>query len=353
MPEEWNMTNAAAHTAVVVLNHNTGAELDLCIESLRRAATAAPYEVYVVDNASEPAERRRCSELCAAAAEKGGRGFTHLQLEENLGFAGGNNHAICLLLGRAGVTHIALLNSDVIVADGWLDALLFCGSALAGPVSNVGGGFQTVHGEAGLVMDETALAETAALAAARRETYGDFCREAEMLTFFAVLVRREVFEDIGLLDERFFHGQFEDDDFCLRAAQAGHGMAVARGCYLHHWGGCAFEADEVPPASFQENLARFEEKWGRPHTPREAEIYRSAMVDVEYLAQKGVVSAALAAEVNGALRRAQKDRARLLRHYHAMKQRAEALPTIDGLPEIPARQIPRQLWHKLRRRLSI
>lgn len=45
----------------------------------------------------------------------------------------------------------------------------------------------------------------------------------EWTSFACVLIRRQVFEDIGLLDEEFFM-YFEDVDFCKRAREAGWGI---------------------------------------------------------------------------------------------------------------------------------
>ena len=59
------------------------------------------------------------------------------------------------------------------------------------------------------------------------------------LTFASVLIRREVFADIGLLDERYFM-YFEDSDFCFRSRIAGWQLAIAADtAVLHKEGGSA------------------------------------------------------------------------------------------------------------------
>ena len=43
----------------------------------------------------------------------------------------------------------------------------------------------------------------------------------DFLLFHSVMIKREVFSDIGFLDESFQVGAGEDTDFCIRAQKAG------------------------------------------------------------------------------------------------------------------------------------
>ncbi len=332
----------------VIVNYESSAQLRLCLTSLLRARNTASLRLFVLDNGSTRPEAARCEALCREMARPGALSIEYSRSDENLGFSGGNNIGIRHFLADEACSHVVLLNADVVVAEGWLDRLLSCNGDLAGPVSNAGGGFQTVFGD-NIPMDDDAIDAVQAVARRRAELYGAFCAEARMLSFFAVLIRRQVFDKIGLLDERFYPGQFEDDDFCLRAAGQGFTMKVARGCYLHHWGGQSFAAAGSGSSSFDANHARFIEKWQAPHTPRESEIYESAILDLGHLADRGLLPPDAAAEAAGALRYAQQDRENLLHHYEALAARLGGAGSINGYPELPAAQLPRQLWHKLKR----
>ena len=57
-----------------------------------------------------------------------------------------------------------------------------------------------------------------------------------------MLVRREVFTAIGLLDEDYFFG-FEDLDFCLRARASGFATILARNSAVLHEGGKSMGAE--------------------------------------------------------------------------------------------------------------
>lgn len=334
-----------AVVGVAIVHHNSPGQLGLCLRSLAAARNSVPLRLVLVENGSTPentaAAKAAFDTFCAeAGAEK----HVYLPGGQNLGFAGGNNRAIRLFLEDTDISHIMLLNSDAVVTEGWLDSLLTADAPMAGPVSNAGGGVQTVFGGGDIPMDDSALPAVAELAARRQALYGGFFAPARMLSFFAVLIRREVWEVMGLLDERFFPGMFEDDDYCLRAEAAGFERKVARGCYVHHWGGQSFEAAGGGGASFEENLKRFEDKWQWGHTPREAEIYEGAIIDVEWLRDKGLMDEAVATQMVGVLRCAQADRANLLANYQALAAQHVAEP---GFAELV-----RQLGEKLRRKIT-
>src|SRR5262249_12280783 len=80
---------------------------------------------------------------------------------------------------------------------------------------------------------------------------------------FCLLIRRAVLDQIGLLDERFGIGCFEDDDFCLRAVRAGWKAVVARDAFVHHYGNRTFQGNGIDLASVMAaNHKRFLQKWG-------------------------------------------------------------------------------------------
>ena len=77
-----------------------------------------------------------------------------------------------------------------------------------------------------------------------------------------MLVRREVFDQVGLLDERFGLGCLEDDDLCRRALAAGYRSVVARDAFVHHFGHRSFVAAGVDQdALYQRNLVLYRRKW--------------------------------------------------------------------------------------------
>ncbi len=86
--------------------------------------------------------------------------------------------------------------------------------------------------------------------------------EVSRLVGFCLLIKREVIDAIGLLDEQFGIGCFEDDDYCLRAIAAGFRAVIAADSFVHHFGSRTFLGSGVDAGSLmRENHARFLAKW--------------------------------------------------------------------------------------------
>jgi GT2 family glycosyltransferase len=216
---------------IIVLSYNLLEETTKpCLESIFAAQTDSDFEVLVVDNASTDNTRDYLRQLQAR--------HENLKLifnRENKGFAAGNNVGI----RAAEADFYVLLNSDTRVTDHWLDKMLAFAAAhpevgMIGPVSNSVCNEQLLHlpGEG-----KDAVLEAGRLYAARQKESWFY---TSMLGFFCVMIRKEVFDKIGLLDEQFGLGFFEDDDFCLRARERGFRLACLEGVFIYHSGGACF-----------------------------------------------------------------------------------------------------------------
>ncbi len=87
--------------------------------------------------------------------------------------------------------------------------------------------------------------------------------DVNRLVGFCLLIKREVIDAIGVLDERFGIGCYDDDDFCLRAVAAGFRAVIAGDAFVHHFGSRTFAGSGVDfVALLRQNYARFLEKWG-------------------------------------------------------------------------------------------
>jgi GT2 family glycosyltransferase len=208
--------------SVVIVGWNAKQYLELCLESLAKAPPRRSMEVLVVDNASTD-----------GSVEMIETKFPWVKLiksPENLGFSKGNNVAIRQAQGR----YIALVNPDVIVFPGCLDALA---------------DFLDENPKVGNVGPRVLNPDMSMQSTCRRfpTLWNNFCSATGLSTrfknsrFFAgehmfyfphdrtltvdvlvgcfSMIRREAFDEVGLLDEGLF--MYGDDvDWCRRARDA-------------------------------------------------------------------------------------------------------------------------------------
>ena len=78
-----------------------------------------------------------------------------------------------------------------------------------------------------------------------------------------MLIKREVVDKIGKLDEIYSPGNFEDTDFSRRAVKAGYRCVMARGAYVYHVQNTGFKKRKDWDEKFKRNLDIFNERWGR------------------------------------------------------------------------------------------
>ena len=96
--------------------------------------------------------------------------------------------------------------------------------------------------------------------------------ERPHLVGFCYLFRREVYEAVGGLDERFTPGNFEDNDYSLRILEQGYKLLLLRDTFIHHWGSGSFKKVEQESRENSQsyialslhNMQKFFEKWQLP-----------------------------------------------------------------------------------------
>ncbi len=232
--------------SVVIVNWNTRDLLLQTLETLYKETKTVSFETIVVDNGSTD-----------GSAEMVRQEWSHVTLiasPENLGFAGGNNLGFEVSKGR----YILLLNSDTIVLP----------TTLSGMVSLL-----DAHPEAGCVgcrhlnedlslqrsMDTFPSLSNDFLSYTelhRLEFFKPFLlrnfawwsdhdkvRQIDWVNGACMMVRREVLEQVGGLDEGYFI-YAEEIDWCYRIKQAGWDIYFTPKAEIIHLGGKAM--DRVP-----------------------------------------------------------------------------------------------------------
>lgn len=215
-----------------MVNYNTAGLTIDCLHSLAAERTAGVrFRVTVVDNGSPDGSARRIGEAIAA---NGWSDWAELlPLPGNVGFAAGNNAALRPILAADDPPEfVLLLNPDTVVRPGAIGRLIefldahptagLAGSRLEDPDGTPQRSAFRFPGVASEFENGARLGLVSRLLA--RKVVAPPVRDDEHPTDWlagaSLLVRREVFERIGLLDEGFFL-YYEEVDFCRRAREAG------------------------------------------------------------------------------------------------------------------------------------
>jgi len=205
---------------VIILNFNNQKLIIPCLESLIKAYPK--IKIIVVDNASID-NSLQCIDSLKYERLK------IIRNEKNLGFAKAVNKGIKLAL-KQGAEGVLLLNPDTLPSRGFLEPLLANPAEIAGPILKFQRNGQWVYDFGGKVsfwIGRTKHLESPSPRTYQfnKSTYGYNMYSIDYVSGCAMLIRRAVFEKIGLLDEKYFLF-FEDADFCLRAKKAGFKVAL-------------------------------------------------------------------------------------------------------------------------------
>ena len=234
-------------TSIIIVTFNQCEYTRQCVESIRRMSDE-PYELIFVDNRSTDGTIGYLESIPGAKLVKN---------EKNRGFPAAVNQGIAVATGD----QILLLNNDTIVTTGWLRRLLAALDrdakiGLVGPCSNFVGSEQQIE------VGYDSLAGLDGFAWEWGKTHDREMVDTHRLIGFCLMIRRAVVDAIGLLDERFGIGCFEDDDYCLRAVRAGFRAVIARDAFVHHFGGRTFQGNGFDlGAILRENEQVFRTKW--------------------------------------------------------------------------------------------
>jgi GT2 family glycosyltransferase len=235
--------------SVIVVVWNALDYAKACVASVLTASSQREFEVIVVDNGSD-------QDVLTWLSHQRSRDprFRYLRIPSNSGFARGVNVGARIARGE----YLALVNSDVLVTDGWMDGLVDTLEAdlslgIVSPVTNyVGEGMQVDDAACDLGPEDAARY---ARTISRRD---DVLYPPERVAFFCVAIRRELFERLNGLDEGFGYGNFEDEDFCVRAQLHGYRLGVVRRSFVYHHGSKSFDENKLDHGAWMhQNVGRY------------------------------------------------------------------------------------------------
>lgn len=232
---------------LVLLSWNNLALLKRCVGSLLRC-TDIPSRLIIVDNGSTEAGLH---EYLAALKDSGNVRLKVIFNSLNEGFARGMNKG----MRESSAPYVCILNNDIVVAQGWLSEMIKVAEnepsiGIVNPSSN----------NFGLRFKKDTTLE--AFAHGLRKESGRWV-EMNACVGFCMLIKREVIEKVGFLDDKYGYAYFEDTDYSRRAQAAGYKCVMAKGCYVYHAEGKSGKFLKNKDETFDRSARIFEERWGR------------------------------------------------------------------------------------------
>lgn len=209
---------------------------ELCLCSLINSINGIPFEVIIIDQGSTDGTLEIVKKFI-----QGNPNIILIENALNLGFAKAINQGAEIARGK----YLVIANSDLIFSKGWLFPLVKCAAedysiGVVSPLTNfVGEGKQIDIDAVNIKTNEI-------------DEYANKIKNKNFITFipdrlvfFCVLIPKNIFYLIGGLDEIYGLGNYEDDDFCLRARLNGFRLAICNNSFVYHHGSKTFKNQKI------------------------------------------------------------------------------------------------------------
>lgn len=202
--------------SILIINFNSYELLIRCL-NLVKLNTKALYEIIIVDNGSENLPNDFENSVKPYNIKR------VIYNKKNLGFPKAVNQAIKIADKN---TDICLLNVDAEPQENWLENMYetLNNNALAGIVGPLGNEIENGY---------------------QKEKMVDKDIEVFNVHFYCVLIFRELINRIGLLDEIFGLGSYEDNDYCIRAMLSGYQCWISANSLVRHKAHQVFDLNKI------------------------------------------------------------------------------------------------------------
>lgn len=248
-----NYDIAVRNTAIVIVSYNACYLLQKNLESIRNTLLKGTYRIVVVDNASDDGAAEWLEEQ---------KDIILIRNAGNEGFARACNQGAAAVSDEENrEDNIFLLNNDTRLAANslfWLRMGLYENDKVGavGSYSNYAGNEQQL--DITFTLPDEYLQYGAKLNIPLKHPYEERIR----LSGFAMLIKRNVWNLTGGMDEQFTPGYFEDDDLCMQIQQKGFRLLLCRNSFVYHAGSQSFKDREDVEQILQEHHRLFMKKYG-------------------------------------------------------------------------------------------
>ncbi|MGH8033771.1 MAG: glycosyltransferase family 2 protein, partial [Lysobacterales bacterium] len=225
---------------VIIPIHNAPVELEVCLASLYRTLPAGAGVLLLDDASSDP----RITAVLRHWLDLAGPSWRGEKQVHNLGFVGTANRGMEMTRGN-----VVLLNSDTVLTPGWLSGLQRCLEsspeiATATPWTNNG----EIASLPGFCQNNPVPLDCDSVARLIATTGRALYPEIPTAVGFCMAISRRAIDTLGLFDQELFGlGYGEENDFSMRARNAGMKNVLCDDVYVGHLGGRSFAPKGLIP----------------------------------------------------------------------------------------------------------
>ncbi len=233
---------------IIIVNYDTPEFTKECVQSLRELKhDGFRYHILVVDNGSQQEFKlpQKLSQTKNSNAEQ----IEVIRTEANIGFTGGNNLGMSHAVKHSNPDYFLLINSDTVATPDFLQHLFL---AIQGEDRGIATskiyfekGYEFHHDDyqsdelgqviwfAGGTLDwPNLLAFHRGVDEVDRGQF-DHLTKTDFATGCCMLIKREVIENVGILDKRYFL-YLEDVDLSIRAEKKGYSLVFCPEAVIYH-----------------------------------------------------------------------------------------------------------------------
>lgn len=257
------MENNNAKTSIIIISYNACEMMKENIYAIRKTVREA-YHIYVIDNASTDGVAE-----WLLSQEKKYDDITVICNAENVGFPRACNQGVKLSFDSGDrESDIFILNNDTRLCNNSLynlkQALYSSGEIGAvGAISNYAGNKQQI-GVLFNTAEEYVQFGNQNNVVAKESDITRFYEERVRLCGFAMLIKRDVWNKAGGMDEDFSPGYFEDDDLSMKILRQGKRLLVCTNSFIYHAGSVGFSKNSKKDQIIAEHYQTFYNKYRFP-----------------------------------------------------------------------------------------
>jgi hypothetical protein len=236
------MTDSLPLISIIIVNFDTPEITRECLNSLTKIkAEEFDYQIIVVDNGSQ--------QTLKLPKKINNQPIDLIRTEANIGFTGGNNLGISHAVKTYNPDYFLLLNSDTTVDKDFLHELFLCiqgkNRGIASSKILFEKNYEFYKNDypkqylgkivwfAGGVIDwQNLMAFHRGVDEVDRDQF-DHLTETDFATGCSMLLKRELIEEVGILDKKYFL-YLEDVDYSLRASKKGYKIVFCPQSVVYH-----------------------------------------------------------------------------------------------------------------------